>query len=300
MKNLKKIFNIIMYPHIALLVLLAVLSAVSLVLSFGFFPDDQIINYCSYVLSAYTLTAICFRIPRIVKKARSIKDSNKYLSIYSKDPRTRINISLIGLSVYNAAYALFQLGLGISGSSLWYYSLAAYYFLLSLMRIAMFTHTAKHRPSEMMFREQLIYRMCGIGLLLMTAALTVIINYVIDSSRSNVQNEIITITMAAFTFTSLTIAIVNVIRYRKYNSPVWSASKILSFVSAIVSMLTLEDAMLAAFGEGEGDSFRQTITSVTGWGIAAVTIAIAVFMIIDSTKKIREHKNPNGEYDEQQ
>ncbi len=294
MDKFKKILNLIVYPHIVLVVLLTVLSAVSLISAFAIMPDNDVFNYCSYVLSAYTLTVICFRIPRVIKWTRSVKQSNKYINIYSSDPRVRINISLIGTLAFNAIYSLFQLGLGIADSSLWFYSLAAYYFMLALMRLAMLSHTTKHRPGEMMFREQLIYRMCGIGLLLMTAALTVIIIYVTGNTQSNVQNEIVTIAMAAFTFTSLTVAIVNVVKYRKYNSPVWSASKALSFVSAIVSMLTLEDAMLASFGGDDGDGFRHTITSVTGAGIAAIVIAIAIFMILNSTKNIKEFKTPNG------
>lgn len=290
----KKLLMSILYPHIALIVILTVLSAVSLVVAFVVMPENQTVNYCSYVLSAYTLTVICIRIPSIIKGVKTFKETNKYVSMYSSDPHLRIKLSLFGTLVFNAVYSLFQLALGISGSSLWYYSLAGYYFLLALMRLALLYHTRKHSPGEMMFREQLIYRLCGIGLLPMTLALSVIIGYVTLKSQANVQSEIITITMAAFTFTSFTVAIVNVFNYRKYNSPVWTASKALSFVSALVSMLTLEDAMLASFGSEEGEEFRQTMAGFTGAGIVAVIIAIAIFMIINSTKRIKEYKNQNG------
>ena len=290
----KKLLKSILYPHIALIIILTVLSVVSLVTAFAVMPKNEIVNYSSYVLSAYTLTVICIRIPSIIKGVKKYKKTNKYVSMYSSDPHLRIRLSLIGTLVFNVVYSLFQLALGISGNSLWYYSLAGYYFLLALMRLALLHHTQKHSPGEMMLREQLIYRMCGIGLLPMTLALSVIIGYVAMKSQANVQGMIITIAMAAFTFTSFSIAIVNVFRYRKYNSPVWTASKALSFVSALVSMLTLEDAMIASFGSEEGENFRQTMAGFTGAGIVAVVIAIAIFMIINSTKRIKEYKNQDG------
>jgi hypothetical protein len=157
----------------------------------------------------------------------------------------------------------------------------------------MLNHTLKFEPGQKMFREWLIYRFCGLGLVLMNLALTVIIAFVTAYSKSTVNNEIITIMLAAFTFTAMAIAIVNVVRYRQYNSPVWSASKALSFVSALVSILTLEDAMLATFGQAEGESFRRLMGALTGAGIVAVVLAIAIYMIVRSTKTIKTFDNKN-------
>ncbi len=293
--NFKKLLNHLLFPHIAIIIFLTAVSPAALFLAFAVLPDNLTINYISYVLSAYTLAVICIRIPRMVKKAREIKEANKYVSLFSTDHRLRISLSLTVTLIFNAIYALLQLYLGIVNSSLWFYSFAGYYFLLSIMRVALLSHTAKHRPGEEMFTEQLIYRMCGIGILLMTLAITVINIYVSADSQTKLQNEITTIAMAAFTFTSLTVAIVNVIRYRRFNSPVWSASKALSFVSALVSMLTLEDAMLASFGSSEDGGFRRTMVMFTGAGIAIAVIAIAVIMIIHSTKTIKRLKKQDGE-----
>ncbi len=297
--NHKKILQVLLFPHIAVIILLFILSAILLTAAFAFSSSSDAVNYISYVLSAYTLTVICLRIPRMVKKANSIKESNKYLRLYSSDAHFRIKLSLFASVLFNGAYASFQLVLGISESSVWFYSLSGYYFLLVLMRIFLLNHTVKFKPGEKIFREQLIYRLCGICILLMTAALTVIIIYVATQSRARSQNEIITIAMAAFTFTSMTVAVVNVIKYRKYDSPVWSASKALGFVAALVSMLTLEDAMLASFGEQEGEAFRRTMASLTGAAISAVVIAIAAFMMIHSTKSIKRYKDTNGAGNEQ-
>ncbi len=54
--------------------------------------------------------------------------------------------------------------------------------------------------------------------------------------RNYGHHEITTIAMAAYTFTSFTMAIINVIKYRKYKSPVYSATKAISLSSACVCL----------------------------------------------------------------
>ena len=69
-----------------------------------------------------------------------------------------------------------------------------------------------------------------------------------ERNRTFHHHEITTIALAAYTFTSLTFAIINTVKYRKYHSPVYSASKAISLASACVSLLTLESTMLTTFG----------------------------------------------------
>ncbi len=293
MKAFNKIIKALIYPHMAIVILLCPVAAVMLVLAFAVMPDNAAVNYVSYVLSAYALTVVCFRIPEMIKRIRSFSADNKYASRLKGDAQLKVKLSLGGTLAYNAVYAMFQLVLGIIGGSAWYYSLAAYYFLLSVMKVCLLNHTARYVPGEKMFREVLIYRMCGIGLVMMNLALPIVIAYLTRQSRSSFNDQIVTIALAAFTFTSVTIAIVNVVKYRKYQSPVFSASKAITLASALVSLITLEDAMLATFGGNEGDGFRRLMVAFTGLGITALILAIGVVMIVRSTKSIKKFGNKN-------
>ena len=93
--------------------------------------------------------------------------------------------------------------------------------------------------------------------------------------------------MAAYTFTALTVAIVNAVRYRKYGSPAYSAAKAISLASATVSMLTLENALLTTFGEGESELFRQIMLGVSGAAVILVVQGISLYMIVNASKKLR-------------
>lgn len=213
-----------------------------------------------------------------------------YLKRYLSDTALRVNISLYGSLMLNTAYAVFQLGLGVYHHTVWYYSFAGYYMILAVMRFFLLKHTRSHKVNEERELELLIYRFCGMLLVIMNMALSAIMFYIVVQGRTFVHHKITTIAMAAYTFTSLTLAVLNVIKYRKYNSPVYSASKVINFTTALVSIITLESTMLTTFGEAGQKSFRLMMTALTGLGITVTILAIAIYMIVTSTKEIRALK----------
>ena len=94
--------------------------------------------------------------------------------------------------------------------------------------------------------------------------------------------------MAAYTFTSLTMAIINLVKYKKYNSPVFSASRTIGLAAALVSMLTLESTMLTAFSDGTmTDLTEKMLLGATGGAISIMIVAAAIYMIVESTKRIK-------------
>ena len=287
----KKIGKALLFPHIALMIILVPIAIVFLVYSMVFLGTDSIPAIIAYVLSAYTLTVWCFKIPYLIRFFKSFKDENKYAQIWLKDTRLRVNVSLYGSLIWNVAYALLQLGMGFWHHTFWFYSLAGYYIALAVMRVFLVRYTSRHKPGERMREELVRYRACGIVFLLMNIALTLIIFFMVYWNRTFEHHEITTITLAAYTFTSLTMAIVNVVKYRKYKSPVYSASKAISLAAACVSMLTLESTMLTTFGDGTMDmTTRRIMLGATGGVISVFIIVMAIYMIVQSNKKIKQLK----------
>lgn len=291
----KKLGKALLFPHIAIMIILIPIATVFLVYSMVFLGTESIITIVSYVLSAYTLTIWCFKIPHLIKFLKTFKDENKYARIWQDDTRLRINISLYGTLIYNTAYALLQLGMGFWHHTFWFYSLAGYYISLAVMRFFLVRHTSRHNPGEKMMDELKKYRACGIVFLIMNLSLALIIFFMVYWNRTFNHHEITTIALAAYTFTSLTLAIINTVKYRKYNSPVYSASKAISLASACVSMLTLESTMLATFGNGTISlTERRILLCISGGVISAFIITMAIYMIIQANKKIKLLKIKKG------
>jgi hypothetical protein len=285
----KKLGKALLFPHIAIMVLLVPIATVLLVGSMVFIGTESAIAIISYVLAAYTLTVWCFKIPYLIRFFKAFKNENKYAKKWREDARLRVNASLYGSLAWNALYGLFQLWLGFYHRTFWFCSLGAYYICLGVMRFFLLRYTTRYAPGEKMRAELGKYRACGIAFLLMNLALTLIIFFMVYFGRTFEHHMITAIAMAAYTFTALTAAIINVIKYRKYKSPVYSASKAISLAAALVSMLTLEATMLTTFSDGTMTAAEQKfMLGATGGVISALIVATAIYMIAVSTKKLKE------------
>lgn len=288
----KKLGKSLLFPHIAIMLILLPVAIVFLVYAMIFMGTDSIAAYISYVLAFYTLTVWCCKIPKLIRFFKIFKDKNKYARLWQDDARLRVNVSLYGSLMLNTAYAVFQLGLGFYHASFWYYSMAGYYISLAIMRFFLVQHTSRHKPGEKMQEELIKYRNCGIVFFVMNIALSVMMFFMVYWNRTFRHHEITTIAMAAYTFTAFTLAIINVVKYRKYNSPVFSASKVISLAAACVSMLTLESTMLTTFDDGTLDILgRQIMLGASGGVVSVFIVTMAVYMIVQSNKKVKLLKN---------
>ena len=290
--NWKKLGKALLFPHIAIMIILLPVSTVFLVGSMVFIGTETVIAYISYALAAYTLTVWCFRIPRLVKLFKKFKNENKYARLWQEDTRLRVNVSLYGSLSWNALYGIFQLWLGFYHSTFWFYSLGAYYICLAVMRFFLAHYTTKYTPGEKIRSELIRYRACGIIFLVMNLALALIIFFMVYWNRTFEHHMITTIAMAAYTFTAFTLAIINVIKFKKYNSPVFSASKAISLAAALVSMLTLESTMLTTFADGTMSAIdKKLMLGMTGGVISLLIVAMAIYMIVNGTKRLKNLKS---------
>ena len=293
----KKIGKALLFPHIAIMIVLVPISIVLLVASMVFIGTESPIAYISYVLSAYTLTVWYVKIPYLIKFFKAFKNENKYARKWQDDTRLRVNVSLYGSFFWNIAYALFQLWLGFYHHTFWFYSLGAYYICLAVMRFFLLLHTREYAHGEKMREELIKYRACGIVFLPMNLALALIVFFMVYWNRTFEHHMITAIALAAYTFTSMAVAIINFVKYRKYNSPVFSAAKAISLAAALVSMLTLESTMLTTFSDGTMTAVEQKwMLGATGGAISVLIIATAIYMIVVGTKKLKllESEVENG------
>ncbi len=218
----------------------------------------------------------------------NFKKINKHISRISSDVHLRSKISLYVCVIWNLSYSVFQLCLAIYHHTFWYYSLAAYYACLGAMRFYLLRYTRKNKPSEKQKEELLRYRNCGIVFLLMNLALVLIVFFMVYWNRTFKHHEITAIAMATYTFVTFTVAIVNIVKYRKYESPVLSASKAVSLAAASVSMLTLTTTMITAFGKNENPMFRRVMIASLGGVISIFFITMAIYMTIKSSRALRQ------------
>ena len=291
MLDWKKIGLSLLYPHLAVIICLQPISVAFLVFSLIYLGTESVIAILSYLLAFYVLLVICFRMPKIIKFFKTFKKENKYMQKWFSDVHLRMNVSLYGSLIWNIAFAIFQLGLGFYHKSIWFYSMFAYYVILGIMRFFLVKHTRKYKANEEKNIEVKKSILCGYLLIAMNLALAVIVFFMVYWNKTFYHHMITTIALAAYTFLTFAFAIINLVKYRKYKSAVYSSAKTISLIAGAVSMLTLESTMLTTFGTNESPLFSQLMLSLTGAVVIGFALTMAIIMIIKNTKQLKNTLN---------
>ena len=291
---LKKIFVLPPLPT----VLIAVPSFVFVFVMLGI-GDHSFLSYLAYMLSAYAMIIAITGLPGVIEAIRSGIDNLPLLKKIRSTPLGnrllgdaifRSEITLHGGLFINLLYAALNLFSGIRYRSTWFVALACYYALLSAMRAVLVRYVHRKPLGQDIPAEFRRYRACGIILLLMNQALVGIIVYMVTQNRGFSYPGFMIYAMAMYTFYITISAIINVIKYRRQGSPVLSAAKAISLIAALVSMLSLETAMLARFGSDEPE-FRRIMLGISGGVACAIVLALAIYMLARSTMQLKKQKN---------
>ena len=296
---LKKIFKLPPIPTI----LISIPSFALVIYVLTNDMESEAISYAAYTLSAYaliiTITGMAGIVRLIRQKIENHPLAKKVISIpifekYLKEVKFRTETSLYQGLFINLLYVALKFGSGIYYRSIWFASLAVYYLLLAIMRFSLL-HYVRSRKDDR-GSEWKRYRFCGIVLLFMNQTLAAIVVIVVEQNKGFEYVGFLIYAMALYAFYAVITSVINVVKFRKYGSPIMSAAKAINLTAAVVSMLSLETAMLAQFGEDDV-KFRQIMTSATGAGVCAIVLGMAVFMIAKSTKilkRINQDKRTEG------
>ena len=291
-KVLKKVFFLPPLPT----VLIAVPSFVFVFVMLGTGAGPSVLSYIAYVLSAYAMIITVTGISGVaralrqgvdnlflIKKIRSIPVGERYFS----DVKFRSEIALYRGLLINLLYVAMKLFAGVCYRSVWFGALAVYYMCLSSMRFLLLHHVRK-KPIGQEYRSELRrYRLCAVLLLVMNLALSGIVALVVVQNRGFTYPGYLIYVMAMYAFYVTISAVIHVIRFRRYNSPVLSAAKAVNLTAALVSMLSLETAMLSRFGGSDDPTLRRIMTAVTGFAVCVFVLGMAVYMIVRSTRQLQ-------------
>ncbi|MFA6667322.1 MAG: hypothetical protein WCS51_03080 [Bacilli bacterium] len=95
------------------------------------------------------------------------------------------------------------------------------------------------------------------------------------------------ITIAAYTFYKVIIAIINLTKAKKNNETSMYVFRSINIIDALVSLFNLELSMFACFGTNK-ESYSQHLTNIiAGFCLSLILIGISITIIVISTKKIK-------------
>lgn len=214
-----------------------------------------------------------------MRMATSSQITGRYLT----DLAFRGSVSIHQGMTVNFFYVVFRVIAGIRYASVWFVSMAVYYLVLGGLRS--YLVVCYHRRSTEL--ERRCYRTTAWLLFLLNIPMGgMIVLMVRTNSGFSYPGSIIYLS-ALYAFYAMTVSVINLVKFHRLGSPILSAAKVLNLISAMMSILGLQTAMISRFSEN-GERFRTVMNTVTGGFVYGAVIVIAVYMLLRSNTLRKE------------
>lgn len=224
--------------------------------------------------------------------------NNQIANTLISDTRLRTVLLTIPGMGLNLIYAIFNGVIGFMNLSAWYISLAVYYLLLCLMRFLAVAYAGRVyqvkvpwrkrnqvKEDSMEVRSWRVYRSCGIIFSVMSIALGGAVIMLVSGEGGKTYPGLLIYAAATYTFYKLGMAIRNLVKARKEKSLLLMTLRNINYADALVSLLSLQTALFAAFGQDSGE-LVPLMNTLTGAGVCLMILWIGIYMVRKS-KKIR-------------
>ena len=229
--------------------------------------------------------------------------SNRIANTLVTDTRLRTVLVTVPGMGWNLIYAVFNGVIGITNRSAWYGSLAAYYMLLGIMRFLSVSYAKKfydrrfpwerkqadhgqEKGDSLETRLWKVHRNCGIMLAVSSVALGGAVIILVTGEGGKSYPGLLIYAVATYTFYKLTMSIINMVKARKEKSLLLITLRNISYADALVSMLSLQTALFAAFGQGS-EEMIPIMNACTGAGVCLMIFAMGIYMV-EKARKNRE------------
>ncbi len=281
----------LLFLPVWLVLLLVALSAVALLYIFLKGLQEAWFAYVAYVFAFYALTVLCVFLSIVLpKRYREIKEKVQNTTIgnrYLTDHMFRAHVSLYVSLGVNLLYVGVNVLSYVLYRSMWFVILAVYYGILAIMRFLLVRYTRIYGIGKDRLGELRSNVICSVILLSLNFVLSGAVLMILYQDKGFNYHGIFIYVMAAYTFYITTMAIVNSIKYHKYNSPVVTTTKVIALSAALVSMLSLETAMFSQFGQDMEPKNQRLLIMLTGAGVSIIVVSMSVYMMVKSIKEIR-------------
>lgn len=260
------------------------LSFAALIITFAVQNLRNALAYFIYSMSAYSLVILIAALPGLTKRAKSAMMDSRLMrkaaaspitGRYFKDLAFRGSISIYQGMAVNFFYVVFRIAAGIRYASVWFVSMAVYYLVLGGLRTYLIVCYRRRTPEL----ERRCYHTTAWLLFLLNIPMGSMIVLMVRTNSGFFYPGYIIYLSALYTFYTMVTSGLNIMKFRKLGSPVLSAAKVLNFISAMMSILGLQTAMISRFSE-HGENYRRMMNAITGSFVYGIVILIAIYMLL--------------------
>ena len=275
---------------VSLVLLLSVVCAAGLIWVFAKKMETQLVAYLLYPLSAYSLTAVCAKLPAAIRGAKDRFSRHPKLTAFWDNKELHFQLGLYREQIINFAYGSFKIASGVILGSAWIGCDGIYNMTQSLIQLF---QILRRKYAETLEQQWKSYRFCGVLILLMHLTLIGIVFQMVNWNRAEEHGEIMVITTALFVFYKLISSFMSIAKDRKHIRPVDSSIRMLDLAQAFFAIFSLQASMFHTFGTGE--DWEHLMNILTGCGVCLLIVSIGIYMIQRGPREIKKlQESSNG------
>lgn len=230
----------------------------------------------------------------IKKMVRDVRDRYALADRIYGDYHYRTVLFTTVSFLINVIYAVSNGIFGWFQRSAWLGTLAAYYLVLSVMRFGLVRYGWKilnRKPDRTLkLREIRIYRNIGILMLMNTIVLDGTVFLLVHSEDGKSYPGTLVFAVAAYTFYKIIMSVMHMVKAKRLKSPLLVAVRNIGYADALVSMLSLQTAMLVSFRDGTLDPRR--LNGISGAAVCVIVSFVGIYMIYSAE---RQKKNVDAD-----
>ena len=177
---------------------------------------------------------------------------------------------------FNVAYALGNCIIGFLAHSWWFITVGANYTVLAITRFSVLQ--VQRKASGNYDTELFARRITGILLVVLSFCIVGVNIMSAVKDRGTAFHKNVMITIATYTFTKITIAIIGMVKARRSASPVLKTLRNISLADACVSIYTMQRSMLVSFPGMEAAEILL-LNIFTGTAVWIVVLLLGINLI---------------------
>ena len=271
-----------------LVLLLTIVCTAGLIWVFAKGMETQLTAYFLYPLSAYSMMALCVKLPAAIHNAKDWLSRHPKLTSLLKNEELHFKLGLYFEQFINFAYGLFKIASGVILGSAWIGCDGIYNMTQSLIQLF---QILRRKYAKTPVQQWKSYRFCGVLILLMHLTLTGIVFQMVNWNRAEEHGEIMVITTALFAFYKLIFSFMSIAKDRKHLHPVDSSIRMLNLAQAFFAIFSLQASMFHTFGTGE--PWEHGMNILTGCGVCLLIVSIGIYMIRRGNREIQKLRESN-------
>lgn len=176
----------------------------------------------------------------------------------------------------NCIYGLGNCTMGFVYRSWWFVTVGAYYIILTVTRYSVLQ--IRRRAKGNYDTELFARRITGILLIALSFCIVGVNILSAVKERGTVFHKIIMITIATYTFTKITLAIIGMAKAKHSPSPALKTLRNISLSDACVSIYTMQRSMLVSF-PGMTATEIQLLNILTGTAVWLIVLLLGVNLV---------------------